>query len=242
MIFGNDVAQGQLNSELSRVTNPYIAEQIQKILHNLQTNYSVGTIAALSFLLIILNASGLFSEIQHTINILWRDAPMKRKWYAFLKDKLLAIAMIGIMSVLLSGSLILNTLLSIIEQQLSYFISISTIFWIKFVNNIVFIFVVWLLFYIIYAALPAIKLRHKYIFTGALFASLLFFVGRYLMTLYLTNIVNINIYGAAGSLILFLSWIYYSSAIFYFGAQVSKSYAEYETLQNSGSPQKQEEL
>ncbi len=230
MIFGKDVAEGEMHTEISRVAGSYLATQIQIVLHNLQTNYSVGTIAIVSFIYLILNASGIFSEIQNTIYILWRDTSSKRKWHAFLKDKLLAIAMIGIMSVLLTTSMILNALLSIIQEQLSFYIPISTIIWIKIGNNLLFMLVIWMLFFLIYAALPAVKLRWKYILAGSFFAAIFFFLGRYLMTLYLTKIVNISIYGAAGSLILFLSWIYYSSAIFYFGAQLSKSYAEYSVL------------
>ena len=133
--------------------------------------------------------------------------------------------MIGAVSFLLMVSLIVNSVLDILSSRLtSYFPEdFVTLF---FILNYMLVFtIITLLFTIIFRALPDGKVNLKVCLIGASFTSILFMIGKFVIGFYLGNSSIISIYGAAGSIILILAWVYYSAIILYFGAEFTKVYA-----------------
>ena len=177
---------------------------------------------------LILGATSIFVEIQDSINLIWRvKAKPKRGWVKLLKDRLLSSSLIVSLGFLLVVSLVVNGLILALSDTLTrYFPDIAVIF-AEALNFIISLGVVAVLFGVIFKVLPDAKIGWKDIRWGAIFTALLFMLGRYLIGLYIETTSTGSTYGAAGSLIVILVWIYYTAAILYFGAEFTQVYAEH---------------
>ena len=168
----------------------------------------------------------MFVEIQDSLNIIWRvKAKPKKGWLKFIENRFLSFSLIGSLGFLLLVSLVVNILVSALSDRIQHFFPGVTI--IIFVINFAITFVViTLLFGIIFKVLPDVKISWSDVRSGAIFTALLFILGQYLIGLYIQYTAQGSAYGAAGSIIVILVWIYYTSAILYIGAEFTQVYAE----------------
>lgn len=221
----------QVFDQIGDVIGPNGAAQVRSMLANMrQTNSKVfGIIGIVVF---IFGATGIFTEIQSSINYIWSvKAKPKRGWLKYLKDRIVSFVLIVGMGLLLIISLLLNLLMDMISGRLQrlhhlpHFLSqIDIAFW-KGANIGILYVVVVFLFAIIYKVLPDAKIHWKDAWVGAGFTGVLFLAGKFLISYYFGMSKTLNAYGAATSIILLLSWVYYSSIILYFGAEFTKVYA-----------------
>lgn len=226
-IFGEEAVQGQLFFEIQTLVGKNAAIQIQEIIKNLKLSNNNGIAAIIGMVILLFGATGVFSEIQSSINQIWKtDTDKTNGILFFLKNKLMSLSMIASVSFLLIVCLIINTVLSLINNRLEYFLKDSTVFAIQFINWIVVFMVINVLFTLIFSTLPYRKLKWKYIIVAAFTTSSLFMIGKYFIGIYIGNSQLISIYGAAGTLIVLLTWVYYSAIILYFGAEIARAYAE----------------
>ena len=207
------------------------AAQLESILANMNTSSST-LFGIIGILVFIFSATSIFTEMQSSINYMWSvRARPKRGWLKYITDRLLSFVLIIGIGVMLIASLLLNVVVDMLAGQLQRFALLQqylgkdNIFVLTSINTGVLYIIVTLLFAIIFKVLPDARISWKDTLVGASFTGVLFLIGKFLITLYLTNSKLISAYGAAASLIILLSWIYYSALILYFGAEFTDVYA-----------------
>lgn len=226
VFLGKEAVQGELFYEIQSLVGAQVAFQIQEIIKNLKLSNNNGIAAFIGSLMLFFGASGVFSEIQSSMNTIWHiTTKPKTGILHFFRRKLISISMIGSVSFLLVVCLVINTVLDIMTKHLELYLKDSTVIIIQIINTSVVFVVNTILFILIYKTLPDKRMKWKYIFVAAFSTSFLFMIGKYLIGLYLGNSKIISVYGAAGTLIVLLVWVYYSAVILYFGAELAKSYA-----------------
>jgi len=174
---------------------------------------------------LFVGATGVFVQLQDALNSIWgvRRKP-GRGLRNFLKDRLLSFALVVGIGFLLLVSLILSAGLSALGNFMVGLLPAQATFW-QWINFGVSFGVITLLFAIIFKVLPDVKIAWRDVWIGALLTALLFNLGKYLLGLYLGWSSVTSAYGAAGSLVIVLLWVYYSAQILFFGAKFTQIYS-----------------
>lgn len=226
IFLGRDAVEGKLYGEIKNVVGAAAAAQVQSIIANLQHNDQTVVAAIIGVVLLILGATGVFTEIQGSINYIWSiRAKPKKGWLKFLINRLISFSLVVSCGFILLVSLTINAIMELLNEKLQvYFKSVTIV--VFYVFNLVLIFaIITALFAIIFKVLPDATIRWKDVIIGASFTALLFMLGKFLISLYIGK-SNVGLtYGAAGSIIVILVWVYYSSLILYFGAEFTKIYS-----------------
>lgn len=228
-IFWPDSTQAstKLYSEMSRYMGADAAKQIQDIIKHLQFSGKSGVALISGIITLLIGASSLFLEIQDSLNIIWRvKAKPKKGWVKMLQNRFVSFSLIISLGFLLLASLLVNIIVSSISNRLSRFLPDITERLIELVNLGVSFIVISILFGIIFKFLPDVKIKFKDVRSGAFFTAILFLIGQFVISLYLKYSAQESAYGAAGSIIVLLVWIYYTAAILYIGAEFTQVYAE----------------
>lgn len=195
------------------------AGEIQDVLDNISLTGGNTWATVFGVGMLLFGATGIFGEIQDSINMLWElKAKPKKGWLRIIVNRLLSFSMILVLGFILLVSLTVNTVLDITLEKLNLNISSEEISIIQFVDQALILVVICVLFMFIFKVLPDAILKWKHAFAGAVLTSLLFMFGKYLIGLYLTDTYIVSAYGATGSVIVMLLWVYYSAIILYFGA------------------------
>jgi membrane protein len=226
VFFGREAVRGEIFEQINEVVGNDAALQIQDIIKNATLSRNSVFANILGILILIIGASGVFSEIQDSINYIWGiKAKPKRGFIKFLKNRLTSFSMIGSAGFLLLVSLVINSLMDILNTRLSQRFHHDYIYSF-YILNIIFLFlIITLLFTFIFKSLPDGKVVFKDSVVGAGFTAFLFMIGKFIISTYLSTTSVASVYGAAGSIILILIWVYYSAIILYFGAEFTKVYA-----------------
>jgi membrane protein len=226
MIYGKEAARGQLYKDLSGLVEPEVALQIQQIIANAMHTHATTIGAIIGFIILFIGATGVFTEIQGSINFIWSvKAKPKKGWLKYLGNRLLSFSLVLGLGFLLLVSLVVNTLLTLLSTRLTKLFPHYTVYLFNVINMVVILTVITGLFAVIYKVLPDAIISWKDALIGAAFTALLFLLGKFLIGYYLERI-NLDItYGTAASIVVILTWVYYSSLILYFGAEFTKVYA-----------------
>ncbi|TDS65000.1 YihY/virulence factor BrkB family protein [Myroides indicus] len=213
--------------QLTDFIGPNTTEEVKNAMNNVKLNRSGALPTIIGIVVLLFSASGVFAEIQSSINYIWGLAAKPNKNIVrFVKNRLLSFAMIGSVGFVLLVSLMINSFVEILYDFLTDFFKEETIYLINLLNNVVVFIITTLLFMLIFKTLPNGKIGWKETAVGASFTSVLFMVGKWGIGLYLSTTASSSLYGAAGSIIVMLIWVYYSAMILYFGAEFTKNYAE----------------
>lgn len=231
VFFGRDAVQGKLFGEINGLIGNEAAAQVQEIIKNMELNGDSTTAVIIGAITLLIGATTIFGEIQDSINIIWRvKAKPKRGWLKLLKDRLLSSSLIIALGFLLIVSLVVNGAVQALSEWLQGYFPDVTVVLFNIVNLIISFIVIMTLFGVIFKVLPDVKIAWRDVRAGAFFTALLFMVGRLLIGFYITTTGTANSYGAAGSIIIILVWVYYTAAIMYLGAEFTRAYANYTGL------------
>ncbi|MFD0795281.1 YihY/virulence factor BrkB family protein [Mucilaginibacter litoreus] len=227
LFLGPDAATNRLYPQIEHYVGSKAALQIQDMLKGLQFSGKTGLAVVISVVTLLVGASSIFLEIQDSLNIIWRvKAKPKKGWVKMLQNRFLSFSLIISLGFLLLASLVVNLLMSALQERITRFLPEVTELLIKGINLFISFVVISVLFGIIFKFLPDVKIKWKDVRSGAMFTAVLFMLGQYIISLYITYTAQGSTYGAAGSLIVILVWIYYTSAILYIGAEFTQVYAE----------------
>jgi membrane protein len=227
LFFGNDAAANRVYPEIAQYVGTTAASQIQEMLKSLAFSGKTGIAVIIGVVTLLIGASSIFVEIQDSINIIWRvKAKPKKGWLKLIQNRFLSFSLIVSLGFLLLVSLVINFLMDALSKKLVHFLPYVTNLLLKGINLGITLVVISTLFAIIFKVLPDVKIRWRDVRIGAVFTALLFMLGQYLIGLYLQYAAQTSAYGAAGSIILLLLWIYYTAAILYIGAEFTEVYAE----------------
>ena len=223
--YGVDAAQGQLLDELRGLVGKQGAETIQAILAGARNKESgkVATIIATALLLV--GATSAFAELKDSLDEIWDVPPPKdATWWDTVRTRLLSFGLILTLGLLLMFTLVVSAALSLLEKYLGGMWHSATIIlgWVA--SGISFL-VIAVMFGAIYKLLPRVKLSWHDVTIGALGTAIMFTLGKFAIGLYIGNSGTASSFGAAGSLIALLLWVYYSAQIFFLGAEFARQYA-----------------
>ena len=225
LVFGREAASGQLVQEIRGVVGEEGAKAIRDMLKNAQKPGSGIFATLIGFATLLFAASGVFGQLQDAMNTIWEVQPKEgRGIFGMVKDRFFSFAMVLGTGFLLLTSLVLSTTVAAtfgylggLAPGLKPLLAVGDI--------LVSAVVVTLLFALIYKLLPDARIAWRDVWVGAGLTTALFLIGKALIGVYLGRSSYGSAYGAAGSLVVLLVWIYYSSQILFFGAEFTKVYA-----------------
>lgn len=201
------------------------ADQLFSIINSLR-DQNAQTFSIIGIGILIFGATTVFADIQDSINYIWSiKAKPQRGWLKYLKNRLLSFSLVLGIAFLLIVSLFVSSVVDLLSNSLLSALKDELVIVIQAINFLFTFIVITLLFATIYKVLPDAVIKWKDATRGAFFTGLLFMLGKYLISLYISSSEMDNTYGAAASIIIILSWVYYTAIILYFGAEFTKVYA-----------------
>lgn len=225
-VFGAEAARGEIAGQLQNLMGEQSALTVQALLQNVNKPSDGAVATIIGVLLLLIGATSVFGELQSALDRIWRapERPIASGIIAFLRSRLLSFGIIFGIGFILMVSLIFNAALSAVSQWSSlqfkqWFIILNGV-------NIVFGFVMTTaMFALIYKYIPSVKIRWGEVWIGALITAILFTAGKFLIGLYMTTSAVASGFGAAGSVVALLVWVYYSAQIFLLGAEFTWAYS-----------------
>lgn len=226
LFLGRQAIEGTVYGQIRGFVGNDAAAEIQNMIRNASLSGKSKGAIVLGVITLLLGATSVFGEIQDSINRIWGLKPKPKKgWVKMLLNRLLSFSVIASLGFILMVSLVLNAIMEALMNRLQTLFPEVTIWLAYVVNQILILAVTTFLFGVIFKILPDARIRWKDIIVGAFTTALLFMIGKFAITLYISHSSINTAYGAAGSLVIILLWVYYSSAILFFGAEFTKAYA-----------------
>jgi membrane protein len=223
---GAESAQGKVYSVLQGFIGQDTAAQLQEIIKNASLSNKSTTAIIIGGIGLLIGATSVFSEIQDSVNTIWGLKPKPKKgWLKFLQNRFLSFSVIVSLGFLLLVSLSITGIIEGISARLQAHYPNVTVVVFYIINLLLTLGISMLIFAVIFKVLPDAKIQWKDVIAGALVTALLFMLGKFGISLYISKTKVGSTYGAAGSLVVLLVWIYYSSLILYLGAEFTKAYA-----------------
>jgi membrane protein len=226
IFYGKEAVEGKIYYQLNGVVGSAAAVQIQEIIQNIERSRNSTAGAVIGIIVLIIGATGVFTEIQDSINYIWSvKAKPQKGWLKLLVNRLISFSLIISFGFILLVSLVVHAMVDLLHDRLMRFFDEITVYIFEVVNYAILFIIISTLFAIIFRVLPDAKIKWRDSFIGASFTSGLFLVGKLLIGLYISKSDIGVTYGAAASIVLILLWVYYSSIILYFGAEFTKVFA-----------------
>ena len=226
VFYGRVAVEGRIFHQLNGLVGPVAANQIQDIIRNATLSGKTTLTAIIGFTTLLIGATTVFSEIQDSINSIWNLKPKPKKgWLKIIMNRLLSFSVVVGLGFVLLVSLIVNGLIEGLMDRLQQNYPDLTVRLVYIFNILITFIVITLLFSVIYKVLPDAKIKWKDVLIGSMSTAVLFMLGKFAMTFYIGQSDIGSTYGTAGSLVVLLLWVYYSSVILYFGAEFTKSWA-----------------
>ena len=223
VVYGEEAASGEISAGISDLVGPQAAAAVEEAVRRSRVEEAGLLPTLLGFGALLLGATTVFAQMQSSLNTFWgvRVKPARSGILTFLTVRLLSLSMVLIIGFLLLMSFAVSVAITGILEYAEHWIPAPPPL-IGALDLAVTLFITTLLFGMIFKVLPDVRLRWGDVWRGALFTAALFVLGQYLIAFYLTHVAPTSTYGAAGSLVLVLVWVYYSSLILFFGTALTK--------------------
>jgi membrane protein len=227
LIIGQSEAQQQIVSQVQTVAGENVAEQVDQIITNMSERDNSLIASIVGGITLFIGATTLFAQLQQSLNRIWnvKPKPERSAVKVLIRKRVLSFIMILFIGLLLLASVIAGTFIS----NLSVFVQ-ETVPGIEFIsrvlNFVVSFVILTLVFAFIYKVLPDVKISWEDVWFGAAVTALLFTIGILLISLYINESTITSPYGAAGTFIVILLWVYFSAQLLFIGAQITQVYAE----------------
>jgi len=226
LFFGREAIEGTIYGQIQGFVGHDAALQLQQIIKSATIGGKTKIAAIIGIITLVIGATSMFAEMQESINMIWGLKPKpKSAWWLLIKNRLLSFGVIGSLGFLLLVSLGISGLIEALSNRLRNHFTDVTIILFYIINLIINFGVISILFAVIFKVLPDAKIKWKDIMAGAIATAVLFMIGKFAISFYISKSNVGSTYGTAGSLVVLLVWIYYSSIILYFGAEFTKAYA-----------------
>lgn len=229
IFFGKEAINEHVLEQISSAVGDSTADQIQVIIQNQQSQNQKTTIwgAIVGIATLLLGATGVFAQFQKSLNVIWDVEPdtTKSGILQLLRVRLFSFGLIVTIAFLLIVSLLISALLGAFGDWLAEKFSESILITLKILNLVVPLFILTFLFAVMLKFFPDAKIKWKDVWLGSFLTALLFTLGKAALTIYFSKVDPGSAFGAAGSLILILLWVSYTSMIVFFGAEFTHQYA-----------------
>jgi membrane protein len=222
LAFGRSAAQQALIDEVRNLMGGEGAITVQTVIEHGKEPHAGGVAAVIGVIILIIGASSVFGELQSALNKIWEVKPASDAGlWSLLTSRLVSFALVLGFGFLLLVSLVFSAALTAFGRYFSAHLSLPTVVLVA-TNALVSFAGIFVLIALILRYVPDVSLRWKDVWQGALATAILFTAGKALLGLYLGSTAVGSAYGAAGSLIVVILWVYYSAMIFYFGAEFTR--------------------
>ena len=225
--FGQEAARGEIVEQLRDTLGQEAAATVEQMVAK-SADASQGVVAAVvAFAVLLFGASGVFAELQSALNTIWQVPGRKSEGgiLNLVRERLLSFSLVAGTAFLLLVSLVISAVLSGIDGSVSGWLPQWTVL-AGVLNFVINLGLTTLLFAMIFKVLPETHLAWSDVWHGAILTAILFGVGRFVIGMYLGRAAVGSAYGAAGAFVVLLVWIYYSTQILLFGAELTFVYAE----------------
>lgn len=225
--YGEQATKGEVFGELNEFIGEDAAKLIQEFIKGVSLAGKSGLAIIIGIGTLLAGATKVFIEIQDSINAIWGvRAKPKKGWVKLIIDRVLSFSVIIGLGFLLIVSLFINIVIDTLSTTLTEYFPDTTVFFIGLINGSISFLIIAVLFAVIFKFLPDVEIKWSYVRSGAIFTTVLFILGKYLIGLYMQYTAPASAYGAAGSMVIILLWIYYTAAILFFGAEFTQVYAK----------------
>jgi membrane protein len=226
LVYGDQAARGEIANQISSLVGREQAEVLEGALARSASPTGGILATVIGVVVLFFGATGLFAELQSALDTVWNvkaDETPRGVW-GYIKDRLLSLSMVGGMAFLLLVSLVFSAVLSGFGSAFESWLPYSSI-WLRLGNCVISFALTTLMFAMIFRVLPHKHIAWRDVWIGAAVTALLFNGGKYLIGLYLGRASVGSTFGAAGSFVVFLVWVYYSTQILLLGAEFTQVYA-----------------
>ena len=225
-VFGQEAVQGTIDNQIRGFIGYDAARQVQDMIKNASLSGKTTMATIIGVVTLLIGATSIFGEIQDSINSIWGLKPKPKVGLVkTLQVRLLSFGLIASLGFILLVSLAATAVVESLGDRLNAMFPDVAVVAFYIINLVVNIAVTTFLFGVIFKVLPDARIKWKDIWPGAIATSLLFLIGKFAISLYISKSNFSSSYGAAGSLAVIFVWIYYSAIILYFGAEFTKAYA-----------------
>jgi membrane protein len=227
LVFQESAARGEVVREIENTVGHPAAQALQDMLAHTGASGGGWLATVLGLITMLLGASGAFVQLQTSLNTIWKVTPKPgRTLWNIVRQRLLSFAVLALTAVLLLASIVINAVLVGLQGQLAGVLPAGSVAFWQAVYGLVSFVVIALLFAVIYKVLPDVIVAWRDVWVGAVVTALLFTLGKYVIGLYLGRSGVSSAFGAAGSLVAILVWVYYSALAVLLGAEFTRVYAE----------------
>ena len=224
-LFGEDAAKGEIVGQIQGLVGAEGARVIETAIRNANQPDISSVASLISVGVLLFGASGVFAQLQEALNTVWNvKAKPDQGVMNFVRKRVLSFSAVLGIGFLLLVSLILSAVLSALSKYMGHLIPGADFLW-QIVNQVVSFGIITSLFALMYKFLPDVKIKWDDVWIGASITAFLFSIGKFALGLYLGRGSFGSTYGAAGSLIVILAWVYYSAQILFFGAEFTQVYS-----------------
>lgn len=218
IVFGPDAASGQISSAISDLVGAKAAAAVQEAVRRSQPEEAGLLPTILGIGALVFGATTVFAQMQAALNKFWgvKARPARSGILNFIIVRLLSLGMVLIIGFLMLTSFVLSLAITAVVEYARDWVPIPG-FAVVLIDLALSLAVTTVLFGMLFKVLPDVRIEWRDVWRGAFITAVLFAIGKYLISFYLTHVATASTYGAAGSLVLILLWVYYSSLILFFG-------------------------
>lgn len=231
IFYGPEAVQGKITEEIGGLIGQGSAKAIETMIANATIeNSSIFTIS-IGIGMLIFSATGVFFQLQKALNDIWSVRAKEEGFVNILKRRATSFGLVLAIGLLLLIALVISAAISAVSNYLSAYYSEASSVVVTILNFIISEVFITALFASIFTILPDVKIKWKTTLLGALFTSFLFLIGKYILGFYFSQANPASVYGAAGSVVLILLWVYYTCLILFFGAELTVNWALHRNIQ-----------
>jgi len=237
IVFGDKAVQGEIVGQIQGLMGADAARAVQTMIQSAHKPANQAFASILGLVILFFGASGVFNEMQDALNEIWGiDTTAKTGVWNMIKTRFLSFGMVLGIGFLLLVSLVLSAFLAGVAKYVSGLLPVPEA--VLHIADMLFsIFFITVLLAMIFKVLPDVRIPWSDVWVGAAMTAILFTIGKFLIGFYIGKSVTASAYGAAGSLVVIVAWIYYCAQLLYFGAEFTKVYATECGSQCALSPQ-----
>jgi len=227
--FGGDAVSGHLHGQISEAMGNDTADQVQEMMNKANSSKDTTWAAIIGVITILFGSTGVFVQLQKSFNIIWevKAKPTKSGIWTFFIARLFSFGLILSIAFLLLVSLVITSILAAMSKWMEAHWPAYILFLFQAGNFIISLSIISVLFALMFKVLPDAKIKWRHVWVGAFLTGLLFEIGKFGLGLYFGKAEPGSGYGAAGSVILILLWVSYSSMIVFYGAEITKAFADH---------------
>lgn len=225
-VLGEEAIRGQITSQISGLMGQDAAKSVQDMIAGALIDKENIFMKAVGVGSLVFGSTTLFFQLQRSLNSLWDVQPAPKKAFVkFLLDRANSLGMILIIGFLLMITMVLSSLISLLNNWITNYFGLETYMVVELVNYLIGFTVTMLLFALMFKVLPDVEISWRPVWRGAFLTTILFTLGKFLLSLYFGTAKPTSAFGAAGTVILIMMWINYSCMLIFFGAEFTKIYA-----------------